>query len=1100
MAVLARPSSEGPGPLEGLRPEALVRGVHAALQSGLVDDLDWLARPAAGVALYKLAAALPSGGEQRELGRRVLARMLADSADSFTAIATAMARAGGKGLASRAIRARVALVCELPLTHGINDGPLALALVTRRDLAREWVALPSTKSLPSRRLAAKLLERAAREAARRAQLGDMHALRAFESDTVIGAWQRLLADRESLVWRHVAVARGLCAAWVPALRGEIEDSLKEGSTPTEWRRGATSLAAFGAIAPSEAIEITNALVERGLFTWEDPASASAFVWGMPRTIEAEPEAAATMLHAVMGVTPPEIAEAIAELRFEHGPSDVVERAEARALELLRRDKRKKLGQDDGADALFQDVARDLEPTERDDPPLRDLVAQALGAFATDGARAANERARALLGPAKAALDALEAVAREDGAEGSEGKLARRTSMAVLRDLDLSLHERSVVADLLELDVSVENVRTDQSALDAVRERFAAWVVSSESSQDASGVSTGRLRQPTLRLRRLRALLHLVDGEIGDGDDVVRADRLRTLWLRTVKALLDHFDRDPVPVLRRTVLASLARALDALVHLEACDVAEALLLLAQRIRTTRDMSALAEASMHPDLRLALSRYAAFLLESDAIEAVDPASTSLPPDACLHALQMLADEIAPEASARTEAFRVVLVRLREALEALGSVGSLNALSGASGGGAAEVVEAFETEAGALAQMCAGANGRFDPQTAPRSTAQRRLLSAAITRALSGADQELRLGPALEEITSALPHGIARLVVGLLSGLTELPLEGTSPADASIHVTDRLPAWLSARRTIGGFFVVRSLGIGGAGSVLVVNRVEDRHDPGAERFALKVPDYNATAARSVSQEQFLELFRHEASALITLPNHTHLARFVTFDLAARPLPILVMELIEGVTLERLIDTLAFDMKRCLKALDDVLAGLEAMHEVGTGHLDLKPANVILRGGNEAVLVDFGLAGRNIRTGCGTGPYGAPEVWGVVPDGHVATPPAADVYSFACLAFEMLTATVLFDAPNEVAQIAMHVAHDGAPEPMRRLAANPAIAPLAELLGDALRRDPRERPSAADLRREIRSVARMVEDAAWPIALDANVSSRNDEAGASE
>ena len=308
-----------------------------------------------------------------------------------------------------------------------------------------------------------------------------------------------------------------------------------------------------------------------------------------------------------------------------------------------------------------------------------------------------------------------------------------------------------------------------------------------------------------------------------------------------------------------------------------------------------------------------------------------------------------------------------------------------------------------------------------------------------------------------------------VGVLAGLSELPHERPSFTDTSVHVADRLPAWLPARRTIGGFYVVRSLGSGGGGSVLVVNRVEDRHDPNAERFALKVPDYNATAARSISQEQFLKLFRDEASALIMMPNHSHLARFVTFDLSARPLPILVMELIEGVTLERLVESLAFDMKRCLKALDDVLAGLEAMHELGTGHLDIKPSNVVLRRGNEAVLVDFGLSGRNIRPGCGTGPYGAPEVWGVVPDGYVAMPPAADVYSFACLAFEVLTGTVLFEAPNEVAQIAMHVAHDGEPERMRLLATNPAIRPLVEVLGGALRRDPRERPTAAELRREL-------------------------------
>jgi serine/threonine protein kinase len=279
------------------------------------------------------------------------------------------------------------------------------------------------------------------------------------------------------------------------------------------------------------------------------------------------------------------------------------------------------------------------------------------------------------------------------------------------------------------------------------------------------------------------------------------------------------------------------------------------------------------------------------------------------------------------------------------------------------------------------------------------------------------------------------------------------------------------------------MRSLGVGGTASVFVVNRVEDRHDPSAEKFALKVPDYNATAARSVSQEEFLKLFRDEASALIMLPNHVNLARFVTFDLASRPLPILVMELVEGMTIERVIDARALDVKKTLKALDDVLTGLQAMHAVGVGHLDLKPSNVIWRKGEQAVLVDFGLAGRKIRHGCGTGPYGAPEVWGVVPDGHVPTPPAADIYSFGCFAFEMLTGKMLFEAPNEVAQVAMHIGHDGMPPPIKELIDHPEVGPLAEVLFSTLRRDPRNRPSAEEVRENLKSVAHLVGEAKWPV-----------------
>ena len=1121
LAALSRaPSEGGPGPLEGLHPDVLLKGVQVALANGLVDDLDWLSPQAAGIALYSLAAALPVGSEQRELGRRVLARMLAGNAETFTAMVTIMAQTGGKGLSSPAIRARVGLLAELPIAHGIADGPLALALVSRREYAREWVGAPSTRSLPARRLAAKILERAAREAARRAQMGDPHALRVFVGEAVRIPYNRLLADRESLVWRYVAVARGLCAAWVPELRTQIVDSLKEGLSPTEWRRAVASLAAYGAVRPDEAVKMTRALVKRGFFTWEDPASAASFVWGISRTIESEPEAATKMLDALLSVASPEVAEAIGELRYEYGASKIVERASTKALELLRSDKAKPRGDDDGADSLFEEVARDLDLTPRPLPTIRSQVEGALDAFVNEGALAAYTHARGTLASAKGCMDALEGDAKDDDAKGWEGALARRAAMAGLRDLAAGLLERHVVADLLKLGGTGEQVRAVEDTLDGIRERLAEWIVSCEGPSTV-GAAGGQPTHATLRLRRLRALLHLVDGDLGEateafarsprsGDheaaDVQRSKRLRALWLRTVEALLEHFDQEPAPVLKRTLLACLSRALDALVRLGVCDVVDALLALSQRIRSTSEFETLAEASMDPDLRHVLSRYARFLRESEANKPITKSvvasrDSMFPPSVAprsqaianerLKALENLANELSPEASARSEALRTVLIRLHAALTAITKVGSLRSLASPDASSDADVIEAVDAWSSALAQMCAGARGRLDPQMLNVSTAppQPKLLTAAVGRVLSAAESALTedvLAPAIDELLGGLPHGIARLVAGVLWTLGTLPIDVARHDASPMSVAEQLPAWLPARRTIGGFYVVRSLGVGGTASVFVVNRVEDRHEQNAERFALKVPDYNATAARSVSEEAFFKLFREEASALIMLPNHANLARFVTFDLAARPLPILVMELVEGVTVERIIAQKTFDMRRCLKALDDILAGLEAMHFAGLGHLDIKPSNVLLRKGEQGVLVDFGLSGRKIRTGCGTGPYGAPEVWGVAPDDFPhPTPMAADIYAFGCLAFEMLTGKLLFDAPNEVAQVAMHVAHDGAPAAMRALIANPEVGPLAEVLVATLRRDPRHRPTAEELRSEIRAVASMVEDAKWPVAL---------------
>ena len=1072
IAALARATTdEGPGPLEGVHPGALVGGVRAALQSGLVDDLDWLEPAAAGSALYELASALPLGPEQRDLGRRVLARLLAADAPTFVAVARRMALGSSKALARPGIRARIALTTELPIGLGIADGPLALTIASRRELARDWIAIPSTGSLPSRRLAARLLERAAREAARRAAYGDQHGLRAFQSDTVAPAWERLLGDRESLVWRHVAVARGLLSPWMSAFADAMEKALSPSLSPTEWRRMATSIAAHAAVAPAAALALGQRALSLGLLD-RDPGLASAFVWGLPRAAEAEREAAQEMLDRILERASPEVGEAIVEMRSEFGESPLAERAARRGLELLSQ--RKRAAGDDGAEGLMLDVMRDLEGAAREDEPLRHQIARALLAFANAGAKEAHGLAREALSAAYGALDALEAVApEEDSADGKAGSMARRASAAVLRDLDISLLERDVLEDLLSLGGGAGT----ETSLDPLRDRLATWILSREQAPLAAGEGgVGRPAHPTLSLRRLRALLHLVDSEISADDaDAQRAAQLRDRWLRVVRALLERFERGPPSPVRRTITAALARAMDALVRVGACDVADALLVVARHTIDPVELKTLAEASMNPDLVHVLEEYARF---AEAVARDGPAA--------MPAYEALVRDLAPDASGRTEALRAVLVRLGGALAALSSATSLRMLAAES---KPEAVTQLEAAVVSLAQLAIGARARFDPERSPkaRSGSGLRPLTVSVTRVLAGADPSMRehvVAAALEDLLAGVPKAIAKFVAAIVWRVAELPVEGpTSESRVNVQISEALPTWLSPRRTIGGFYVVRALSAGAVGSVFVVTRDEDKGDPNAEKLALKVPEYSATAARQLSEAEFLKLFREEASALIALPQHPNLARFVTFDAGSKPKPILVMELVEGVTLERLLETRGLDMARALRILDDVLRGLEAMHAVGVGHLDLKPSNVVLRRGEEAVLVDFGLAGRHIRPGCATGPYGAPEVWGAADSKVELSPAKADIYAFGCVAFETLTGGVLFDAETEMAHIAMHVAHDGFPAPLRAFAKRPEFAAVAELLFSTLRRNPKDRPTVAAAHKELSRIAPALARASWPM-----------------
>ncbi|MEM9488135.1 MAG: serine/threonine protein kinase, partial [Myxococcota bacterium] len=148
MATLAAVASEyQPVPLEGFSPPALLAGTRIALASGLFDELDWLSAPAGAVAIYELAAALPRSDEKRELGRRVLTSLHQGDAETFVALATALALGSSRSLSGPLMRARVELSLHLPIGMGTRADALALALISRPESEREWLSVPSTGSL-----------------------------------------------------------------------------------------------------------------------------------------------------------------------------------------------------------------------------------------------------------------------------------------------------------------------------------------------------------------------------------------------------------------------------------------------------------------------------------------------------------------------------------------------------------------------------------------------------------------------------------------------------------------------------------------------------------------------------------------------------------------------------------------------------------------------------------------------------------------------------------------------------------------------------------------------------------------------------------------
>ncbi|AKT40186.1 serine/threonine-protein kinase [Chondromyces crocatus] len=1157
---------DGPPPLDTLNPEALLRSVRIAMADGLLDDLSWLAPPAAGVAIYEIASALPLGPERRDLARRVLAQLYSGNAATFVAIATRMAASSGRGLSGAGIRARVALVLSLPVSSELAVDPLALALASRRDLARDWICAASTGSLPDRRLAAQLLERAAREATRRATQGDDLPLRLFRNvgerkrrsaeanaDSLALAWRTLLEDRETVVWRHIASARGLLAGVLSDIGDDVRDMLAPDLSPAEWRRGAVSVVANIAVEGERGLKRAMELLE-GSLPSKDSGLPNAMLWGLYTAADAEPEAAEELLDAIVATSPINCAEGVAGLRRHFGSANASRagtfgaRAAAQCADALVA-VAMSAESDDGLVALARAIQSELSTGGGKSAELRDAVEAGVIAFVEGGPRDAHTKAQKAMSLALDVMKSMEKLEVTDR-RGPVSSLSRRAAAELVRSLDADVLEPGTLKHLLLLDRRPSDDQSGVPALDDFDERLSKWLIDVEGTFPLRELaaaqedpSTGRASLPgsdpkaesqaphqVMHLRNLRALLHLIDSETTDfGEEVERKGRVRARWTTACNLLLRRLGAERASPLRRGIAATVARALDALVRDGVADAADVFLFAAMRAEDPADLEALAEASMHPDVTQLLLAYARFARQP--AEDRVPAELFAPPPtlardpsahematreaarvrhalARLAALDWLVTELPAGASQRTEIVRGTLAKLARSLNAIQGAQALSSLASTITG-EASALWLFGDALTRLSQLTEGArrrcgdvpggegNGATIGSSGPNSvTEPLRLTNAAeplrlaVEVTLQHPDETVQnfhpsIQVAIKAARRSIPRALAELIALVLPHIAPLPVRRRNTRDTVSLPDQPLPSWLPSRRIIGGFFVQRSLDGGAQGSVFVVTRAEERHDPHAERLALKVPEYDHTAARSVSEDEFLTLFREEGGSLLALPQHPNLPRFVTFDAAARPKPILVMELVEGIRLDKLLDARGLTMRGALALLDGILAGLETMHAIGVGHLDVKPTNVILRNGREPVLVDFGLAGRHLRPGCASGHYGAPEVWGEVPEGSVGTPMTADIYSFGCLAYEVLTGRTLFDGPSDVALISAHVGHDGLPAPLKKLAGDQRTAEIAAFLFSCLRHNPQSRASASFLREALQRITGLAMDLRWPMDL---------------
>jgi predicted ATPase len=185
-----------------------------------------------------------------------------------------------------------------------------------------------------------------------------------------------------------------------------------------------------------------------------------------------------------------------------------------------------------------------------------------------------------------------------------------------------------------------------------------------------------------------------------------------------------------------------------------------------------------------------------------------------------------------------------------------------------------------------------------------------------------------------------------------------------------------------------------VGRGGQGYVLHAIDTRHD---RPVAIKV----CNAPTPTDRDMLLA----EARVLLTLDPHPNLP-LARDDFFLDDRYCIVMDWIEGSSLAQLLeasegDGLPADL--VVEALGQVAAALDHLHahDPPVLHLDVKPSNILARADGRFVLVDLGLSARLISTyGAGTSDYLAPEY------GAASEPtPAADVFSLAVTAFELLT-----------------------------------------------------------------------------------------------
>jgi ABC-type transport system substrate-binding protein/tRNA A-37 threonylcarbamoyl transferase component Bud32 len=277
----------------------------------------------------------------------------------------------------------------------------------------------------------------------------------------------------------------------------------------------------------------------------------------------------------------------------------------------------------------------------------------------------------------------------------------------------------------------------------------------------------------------------------------------------------------------------------------------------------------------------------------------------------------------------------------------------------------------------------------------------------------------------------------------------------------------ATLTRGTVLAGFRVQSLIADGATGSVYLAEDIRT-----GDRVALKV-----LAPELADEERFRQRFLRESQVAASL-HHAHITPTVTSGDADGRL-FLAMAYIDGPDLRELLRREgSLDPARAIALVSQVAEALDAAHEAGLVHRDVKPGNVLvasINGSEHAYLCDFGLARHASSVSSLTGERGFVGTIDYVPPEQIeggTIDLRADVYSLGCVLFECLAGMRPYARESELSVV---FAHLNEPPPQLSVVKPELPSAFDAVFATALAKAPADRyASCGELARAAQTAAR--------------------------